>query len=134
MCSGFHCVGSVLIRHSELPPLNNNIRLVHFYYHEDPTVAKNLLSRLSHIVLPDSIRAFEVGVDDQAKLMELIGEQYRKEWAAIDDALSHPELEGLSDFYFSWLDTGEYVNQSDVPILSELLPKFYDRGTLLVGE
>lgn len=93
-------------------------------------MAKNLLSRLSHIVLPESIRVFTIVVEDQAKLMELIGEQYRKEWAAIDDALNRSELQDLEGFDFWRNDTEEFVGMNYIPILSELLPKSYDRGIL----
>lgn len=60
----------------------------------------------------------------------LVREEYKKEWAAIDDALSHSRLEGLKSFEFHRKDTREYYDNHDIPILLELLPKFYDRGIL----
>lgn len=126
--------GSMLNRHTELPSLNNHIHLEYLEYSENPFVAKNLLRLLSrlHIVLPDSIKTFAVGVDDRTALAELVAGKYRREWAAIDDALSRSELEGLKNFSFHGKhgEGREIFNKWDMPILSELLPKSDGRGIL----
>lgn len=95
-------------------------------------MAKKLLSRLSrlHVVLPDSIKLFAVGVDDQAELMQLVGEQYKQEWALIDDALSSSELEDLESFRVLQLEPVVALNNHVMHILSELLPKSYERGIM----